>query len=471
MRKIFLLFLAAVLSLSVTAEMTPLFYEGFTRCIDEEDENYGYTGGNDNRWGGDVATAIVVYQDAPEWTLDYCNGGLQCLKVGTSSKQGKATTPFIPCEGEAVLSFRAAPWEGDSIMTVSISGGNTQDPTAFNLKKHQWTDITIRISDITSGIKVTFSSYYKHRFFLDEVYVRPQDPTVGVIRVPDGTTVDFGLVGCNYKADSRIVRVEGVNLKGNISVKLEGGNASQGVFDLSTASLPAAGGSLTVTTRPGAASGSMFGTTLMLQGKDAKTNETVLKKVSLMMEVSSLNLEGAGTKPDPYTCGDVLLLAANEGTVWNDTYYWVTGYVLGGVKRYQEQYDGISYTDNLSLVLAADPAETNDSKYVLVQITGNARAALNVVDNPELIGQQIKVNGLLLNDNLNPNYLGKPGVRDVRTDAQYVRPAKPGLEGIEEVFGEGHAGTRKILYDGQLYLLRGETLYTITGQLIHNGSN
>ena len=471
MRKFFLLCLTAVLSVSAMAEMTPLFYEGFTRCIDEEDENYGYTGGNDNQWGGDVATAVVVYQDAPEWTLDYCNGGLQCLKVGTSSKQGKATTPLIACEGEAVLSFRAAPWEGDSIMTVAISGGKTQDPTSFNLKKHQWTDITIHISDIASGIQITFSSYYKHRFFIDEVYVRPADPTAGVIRVPTGTTVDFGLVGRNYKADAQTILVEGANLKGTITAKLEGGNASDGLFVLSTTSLPAEGGSITVTTRPGATPGGMFGTNIVLQGKDATTSETVKKSVTLLLEVTSLDLEGAGTKPDPYTCGDVLLLAANAGTVWSDTYYWVTGYVLGGVKRYQEQYDGISYTDNLSLVLAADPNETNDNKYVLVQISGNARAALNVVDNPELIGQQIKVNGLLLNDNLNPNYLGKPGVRDVRTDAQYVRPAKPGEEGIEEVLGGDRAGTRKILYDGQLYILRGEAIFTITGQPVYYGTH
>ena len=118
---------------TVKAEMAPIYYEGFSRCFDEEDENYGYTGGNDNQWGGDIAKAIVIYQDAPEWTFTYCNAGFQCLKVGTSSKQGAAQTPFIACEGEAVLSFRVAPWEGDSLFYVAIQGGQTNGERSLSV--------------------------------------------------------------------------------------------------------------------------------------------------------------------------------------------------------------------------------------------------------------------------------------------------------------------------------------------------
>lgn len=447
MKKYFLMIAAIIMAGGIRAQMTPIYYEGFSKCYDEEDEHYGYTGGNDGQWGGDIATAIVVYQDAPEWDLDYCNGAYQCLKVGTSTKQGSATTPKIGCEGEAVLSFRAAPWEGDSIMMVLISGGTAQDPTSFELKKHQWTDITIRIADITDSIQVTFTSYSKHRFFIDEVYVRPADPTVGVIRVPSGTTVDFGYVGYNYTSSSRTVVVEGANLTGNITATLENGETS--LFALSSSTLPATGGTLTVSTKTGA-SADMHGCYLYLRGEDQTTHATVEKRVTIMLEVGSIALQGSGTKPDPYTCQDVVILAAHEGTVWNNTYYWVTGYVLGGVKRYNDQYDGISMTDNLSLVLADNPNETNESKYVTVQISENARAALNVVDNPELVGQQIKVQGTLLKGGSNPSpyYLGKPGVRDVRTDAQYVKPGMP--ESLE--FRGLEIRGRKLIVDGQVLI-------------------
>ena len=102
MKKVFILFAAVMMAAGVMAEMTPIYYEGFSRCMDDEDTNYGYTGGNDDQWGGDIAKAVVIYQDAPEWTFNYCNAGFQCLKVGTSSYQGSATTPSIACEGEVV---------------------------------------------------------------------------------------------------------------------------------------------------------------------------------------------------------------------------------------------------------------------------------------------------------------------------------------------------------------------------------
>ena len=464
MKKILLL-ATALLSLNMMAEMTPIYYEGFSRCLDDEDTNYGYSGGNDNQWGGDIATAVVIYQDAPEWSFSYCNAGYQCLKVGTSQKQGSATTPTIPCEGEAVLSFRVAPWEGDSIFYVSISGATTTDQTMFHLKKHQWTNVTIRLADITGGIKVTFTSTNKHRFFLDDICVRPTDPTIGAIRTVEGNKLDFGLLGKNYKALSLPLHVEGANLSGSIAASLEEGENN--LFQLSTNTLPAEGGELTVTCLSGAAAGDMHGCYLYLRGKDAKTNDKVEKRITVLMEVANLNLEGAGTKPDPYTCADVILLAENEGMVWTGTYYWVTGYVLGGVHRYNNlengNYDGISFTDKLSLVLAAQPDEKNEDNYITVQISDNARAALNVVDNPELIGQQIKVQGLLLNDKANPLYLGKPGVRNVRTDAQYVRPAKQ-TNDLEPVADNPSSVTRKVLQNGQIFIEREGKTYTLTGQ-------
>ena len=464
-KNLFILCITALMAgvVNVKAEMAPIYYEGFSRCFDEEGENYGYTGGNDNQWGGDIAKAIVIYQDAPEWTFTYCNAGFQCLKVGTSTKQGAAQTPFIACEGEAVLSFRVAPWEGDSLFYVAIQGGQTDDSCAFELKQHQWRTVTIRIADITSGIQITFSSLYKHRFFLDDVCVRPADPTDGAIRTLEGSSVDFGYVGKNYQAMQRVLHVEGANLSGNISATLAEGEPD--LFQLSTTSLPDTGGELTITCLPGASAGDMHGCYLYLRGKDNKTQQQVEKRITLLLEVGTLNLQGAGTKPDPYTCADVILLATNEGTVWTKTYYWVTGYVLGGVKRYQDTYDGISYTDTLSLVLAASPDETDDTKYVTVQISGNARAALNVLENPDLIGQQIKVQGLLLNDNANPYYLGKPGVRDVRTDAQYERPAKEPLA-IDQITNEQSPITNKVIRDGRLLIIRGDKTYTITGQLV-----
>ena len=459
MKKFIVLLVATWMVAGLQAQVEPLFSETFDRCIDAEDENYGYTGGNDEQWGGDIAKAQVIYTDNKnEWDFTYCNGAYQCLKVGTSSKQGAASTPVIVCTGEAVLSFRVAPWEGDSLFYISISGGTTTDPTAYELAKHKWTDITVRISDIKGSLKITFSSLYKHRFFLDDVVVTPADPNAGAIRTDVGSMLDFGLVGKNYNSQQRTIAVTGANLTGNISATIE--NDADNLFRVSASSLPAEGGALTITCVSGG-SADMHGAFLMLRGKDAKTQEQVEKRVTLLVEVATVSLEGSGTKPDPFTVNDVHTIA-DYSLAWSGTYYWCTGYILGGVKRYQDQFDGISYTDTLSLVLATTPDETDMDKIVTVQISHDARMALNVKDHPELIGKRVKVQGLLVNDKGNPLYLGKDGIRNVSTESQYE------IEGDEssiEVVKQDVRGT-KVLREGVLYIERDGCIYTITGERV-----
>ena len=459
MKKFIVLLVATWMVAVLQAQVEPLFSETFDRCIDAEDENYGYTGGNDEQWGGDIAKAQVIYTDNKnEWDFTYCNGAYQCLKVGTSSKQGAASTPVIACTGEAVLSFRVAPWEGDSLFYISISGGTTTDPTAYELAKHKWTYITVRISDIKGSLKITFSSLYKHRFFLDDVVVTPADPNAGAIRTDVGSMLDFGLVGKNYNSQQRTIAVTGANLTGNISATIE--NDADNLFRVSASSLPAGGGALTITCVSGG-SADMHGAFLMLRGKDAKTQEQVEKRVTLLVEVATVSLEGSGTKPDPFTVNDVHTIA-DYSLAWSGTYYWCTGYILGGVKRYQDQFDGISYTDTLSLVLATTPDETDMDKIVTVQISHDARMALNVKDHPELIGKRVKVQGLLVNDKGNPLYLGKDGIRNVSTESQYE------IEGDEssiEVVKQDVRGT-KVLREGVLYIERDGCIYTITGERV-----
>ena len=459
MKKFIVLLVATWMVAGLQAQVEPLFSETFDRCIDSEDEHYGYTGGNDEQWGGDIAKAQVIYTDNKnEWDFTYCNGAYQCLKVGTSSKQGAASTPVIACTGEAVLSFRVAPWEGDSLFNISISGGTTTDPTAYELAKHKWTAITVRISDIKGSLKITFSSLYKHRFFLDDVVVTPADPNAGVIRTDIGSMLDFGLVGRNYVSQQRTIVVTGANLSGNISAAIE--NDADGLFRLDASSLPSEGGELTVTCL-GGGSESMHGAYLMLRGKDKKTQAQVEKRVTLLIEVASASLEGSGTLPDPFTIRDVHTIA-DYNLAWSGTYYWCTGYILGGVKRYQDQFDGISYTDTLSLVLATTPDETDMDKIVTVQISHDARMALNVKDHPELIGKRVKVQGLLVNDKGNPLYLGKDGIRNVSTESQYE------IEGDEssiEVVKQAVRGT-KVLREGVLYIERDGCIYTITGERV-----
>ena len=164
MKKLFLT-ISFALSLNLAFGQT-LFYESFDRCIDEEDENYGYTGGNDGQWSGDIAKAIVIYTDNKNFSnFNYCNGAYQCIKIGTSTKVGSATTPAISCNGDVTLSFRAAPWNQDNTiqMTVSATGG-TLSQGVFDLEKG-WNNISVNISDVQGSLTLTFSTIGKKRIF------------------------------------------------------------------------------------------------------------------------------------------------------------------------------------------------------------------------------------------------------------------------------------------------------------------
>lgn len=465
-----------VLGSTMSAQDVILFYESFDQCIgygtpgSHDYEDMGYTGGNDNQFSGNIATGVVL-TDNQNWTDSYAYGAYQCVKVGHSKYAGHVTTPTISCTGDVVLTFRAAPWTGDSLMNIQVTGG-TPDKAVFELKKNKWTDIRVNITDVTSGVKIKFFSVNKHRFFLDEVTVLPPDPDEASIRLTSGTLVDFGFLGYGYSKQFSNIQVVGNNLKSDIAVKFV--SNSDGLFQASTTTLPAGGGKITFSFGTGANAG-MYNAQVELTAT-GNNNESVKKTINMGAEVSGMNLEGSGKRMDPYTVNDVILLANNPGTVWSNTLYWAKGYVLGAVKRYNnDQFDGVCDNDKTSLVLGGIASETDYNKVVTVELqAGDARNALNVVDNPQLIGQEVKVYGMLLNDKANPLYLQKPGVRGVKDSFQYVRPwdkdepdeyDPTGIERPESKVESQKAKAEKVIRGGQMYIIRRGQIYTITGQI------
>ena len=471
MKKVSILLAALCVFVCASAQDVVLFYESFDQCIgygtpgSHDYEDMGYTGGNDNQFSGNIARGVVL-TDNQNWTDSYAYGAYQCVKVGHSKYAGHVTTPTISCTGDVVLTFRAAPWTGDSLMNIQVTGG-TPDKAAFELKKNDWTNIRVNITDVTSGVKIKFFSVNKHRFFLDDVTLLPPDPDEPAIRLMSSPLVDLGFLGKNYTKQYANVQVVGTNLSSNISVSFTHNDGYY--FAASMRSLSSEGGKLTVSFGEGAPA-ERYSATIELSAT-GKNGTKVTKKINIGAEVSALDLEGSGKRMDPYTVGDVILLANNPGTVWAETRYWVKGYVLGAVKRYNtDQFDGVCTNDKTSLVLAAQAGETDYSKVVTVElVSGDARNALNVVDNPQLIGQMVKVWGELLNDKTNPLYLQKPGVRNVKNNDQYVRPwdqdepeeyDPTALEQSQEF----KAANGKIIRNGHLFILRDGKIYSVTGQ-------
>lgn len=145
------------------------FYESFDSCDG--------TGGNDGQWSGSIATSTVRTDNNANWTFENEGGANACVKLGSGSSLGKATTPKLGINtSTAKLSFKAGAWDGSNEKTtikVTANNGGTVEPSTITLKKGQWTDYTCTISGATETTTLTFaaSQTSKNRFFLDEVMV------------------------------------------------------------------------------------------------------------------------------------------------------------------------------------------------------------------------------------------------------------------------------------------------------------
>ena len=158
-----------------------VFYESF-------DKNDG-TGGNDGKWSGSIASNDIQY-DVAGWTCENAKGAKMCARFGTSGKKGTATTPALTdLEGDAVLTFKAAPWntEGGK-MSVTISDG-TIETSEFELINNTFTEYSVKISGGATS-KITFTSS-EDRFFLDEVKVKQVAVATPTI-TPNGGDVKVG---------------------------------------------------------------------------------------------------------------------------------------------------------------------------------------------------------------------------------------------------------------------------------------
>lgn len=122
--------------------------------------------------------------------------------------------------------------------------------------------------------------------------------------------------------------------------------------------------------------------------------------------------EGAGTAASPYTVAEVIALKPTSTSVIKEG-VWATGYIVGFVdtgKASSASADntvfGTTGAVASNLLIAATPDCKDLSKCVSVQLAsgGDVRKALNLKDNPGMLGKQVSIKG---NVRL---YVGIPGI-------------------------------------------------------------
>lgn len=127
-------------------------------------------------WSGTAAQGTFT-TDNSGWTTANAYGAGGSAKFGTGSKKGTAQTPNISCgtATTATLTFKAGAWNGSSekttlVLTYTNCSG---DKSSVTMKKGEFTNYTVALSDITGNIKIQFAGQNSRdsRFLLDDVVV------------------------------------------------------------------------------------------------------------------------------------------------------------------------------------------------------------------------------------------------------------------------------------------------------------
>lgn len=176
----------------VVNKVNAAFYESFDKCADK--------GGNDGTFKISGSTDLSSkYTDNEGWNSIKGYVASKCVRFGTSSAKGSATTPSITVTGKGVLSFMAAAWYGDkTTIKVEVSdgatltyNGKTSSSISVNINNASWTNIdNIEISGAKT-FTITFTANVKNdnRFFLDEVMVK-DIPTVTLDETATNNTIE-----------------------------------------------------------------------------------------------------------------------------------------------------------------------------------------------------------------------------------------------------------------------------------------
>lgn len=326
------------------------------------------------------------YTNVPGWTCVNGYAGEGNTKFGTASKAGSVTTPSVDLSDATAtytLKFRACAWNGDATTlkitvddqeAVEVEGlTNSAKPYAPNLK-----EFSVQIKG-TSASKITIASSGAGdaRFFLDDIEVtklaagQTQDPHVAAPSV-----VAFGVVGTGLTA-TEVVEIKGTDLTDDLTVAVSGDGFTCPVASI--AKDEAANASFNVVFAPTAV-GDYEGK-LTISGGGLKEN------VEIALSGSSLVVSGEGTKEVPFTVGDVFILN-NSGAK-----AWVEGYIVGSADGSLDKavIGSVEGAVASNMLIAASADETDVANCVPVQLSGDVRSALNLVDNPGNLFKSVKL--------------------------------------------------------------------------------
>ena len=167
----------------------------------ESFSNTDGSGGNDGKYTGSIGTSGVETDERwADGTFGNCGGADNCLKFGTSNKNGTFTTGTIALNGKGTLTFRAAGWgSGSNTLKVTATGGTITGDTDITLTNGVWKDYTVNITGAEGELVLSFSG--KRGFIDDIMVVKEHDCVSTELEVEEITTDGVAKLTGKWDAD------------------------------------------------------------------------------------------------------------------------------------------------------------------------------------------------------------------------------------------------------------------------------
>ncbi len=112
---------------------------------------------------------------------------------------------------------------------------------------------------------------------------------------------------------------------------------------------------------------------------------------------------GDGTEANPYNCAQVIALNPQSTTDAVESGVWVSGYVVGYYQDYAPHFEA-GGTQRANILISDNPSASAAGQCVCIQLVAqtDARNALNLVDNPGVLGAKVSLKGDVMKYNTLP---------------------------------------------------------------------
>lgn len=130
--------------------------------------------------------------------------------------------------------------------------------------------------------------------------------------------------------------------------------------------------------------------------------------------------EGNGTKESPYSCEKIIALNPQSTTDAVESGVWVKGYLVGYYNNYEPHFETAGAV-GANILLSSNPQASTKEECICIQLVNGSdvRKALNLIDNPGLLGAEVMVLGDVM------KYNTLPGIKNTSEYSILSQPVGP----------------------------------------------